>query len=128
VFDGSFFAYYEDVDLSLRLARAGWLFALDPRAVAYHEGSLTGRRTPWKRALWISRNRWRTLLKNFDGSFLRRRLGGLLRADLAHARAVGWAGVALPLLVWPAAAARALATRPESTRLTRFPVFSAGGK
>jgi hypothetical protein len=67
-------------------------------------------------------------LKNFDGSFLRRRLGGLLRADLAHARAVGWSGVALPLLVWPAAAARALATRPESTRLTRFPVFSAGGK
>lgn len=128
VFDGSFFAYYEDVDLSLRLARAGWRFALDPRAVAYHEGSLTGRRTPWKRALWISRNRWKTLLKNFDGSFLRRRLGGLLRADLAHARAVGWAGVALPLLVWPAAAAHALATRPEATRLTRFPVFSAGGK
>ncbi len=128
IFDGSFFAYYEDVDLSLRLARAGWRFALDPRAVAFHEGSLTGRRTPWKRALWTSRNRWRTLLKNFDGSFLRRRLGSLLRADLAHARAVGWAGVALPLLVWPAAAARALATRPESTRLTRFPVFSAAGK
>jgi GT2 family glycosyltransferase len=128
VFDGSFFAYYEDVDLSLRLARAGWRFLLDPQAVAYHEGSLTGRRTPWKRALWISRNRWRTLLKNFDRSFLRRRLGGLLRADLAHARAVGWPGLALPLLVWPAAAARALATRPEATRLTRFPSSSAGGK
>ena len=125
IFDGSFFAYYEDVDLSLRLARAGWRFALDSRAVAYHEGSLTGRRMPWRRALWTSRNRWRTLLKNFDRSFLVRRLGSLLRADLAHARALGWAGIALPILVWPAAAVRALAVRSEPTRLTGFPVFSA---
>jgi GT2 family glycosyltransferase len=128
IFDGSFFAYYEDVDLSLRLARAGWRFALDPEAVAYHEGSLTGRRMPWRRALWTSRNRWRTLLKNFDRSFLRRRLGNLLRADLAHARSIGWPGIALPILVWPAAAARALATRSEPTRLTGFPVFLNTGK
>jgi GT2 family glycosyltransferase len=128
IFDGSFFAYYEDVDVALRLARAGWRFALDPEAVAFHEGSLTGRRTPWRRALWISRNRWRTLLKNFDRSFLRRRLGDLLRADLAHARAVGWSGIALPILVWPAAAARALVIRPEPTKLTRFPVSSIAGK
>jgi len=132
IFDGSFFAYYEDVDLSLRLSRAGWKFALEPGAIAHHEGSLTGRRTPWRRALWISRNRWRTLLKNFDRSFLARRLGGLLRADLAHARAVGWPGILLPFLIWPAAVVRALATRPEPGRLTRFPVFPAtpslGGK
>ena len=32
-FDGSYFAYYEDVDLSLRLARGGWRFICDPRAV-----------------------------------------------------------------------------------------------
>ncbi|MGH9442389.1 MAG: glycosyltransferase family 2 protein [Thermoanaerobaculia bacterium] len=128
VFDSSFFAYYEDVDLSLRLAREGWRFTLDPGAVAYHEGSLTGRRTPWRRALWTSRNRWKTLLKNFDRSFLRRRLGSLLSADLAHARAVGWPGIARPVLVWPAAAIRALATRPEATRLTGFPVCSAAGK
>src|SRR5258705_530342 len=65
VFDNAFFAYYEDVDLSLRLRRAGWRFACDPRAVARHEGSRTGRRTPFRRALWTARNRWRTLFQNF---------------------------------------------------------------
>ena len=56
VFEPSFFAYYEDVDLSLRLARAGWRFACDPAAVARHEGSQTGSRTPWKRAIWVARS------------------------------------------------------------------------
>jgi GT2 family glycosyltransferase len=128
IFDESFFAYYEDVDLSLRLARAGWKFALDPGAIAFHEGSLTGRRTPWRRARWISRNRWRTLIKNFDRSFLAHRLGDLLRADLAHAKAIGLAGIALPVVVWPAAAARAISARREPNRLTHFPMPFAAGK
>ncbi|HET9795501.1 MAG TPA: glycosyltransferase family 2 protein [Thermoanaerobaculia bacterium] len=121
VFDDSFFAYYEDVDLSLRLARSGWRFALDPEAIAFHRGSMTGGRTPWRRALWIAQNRWRTLLKNFDHAFLRRRLGDLLRADLAHARALGGAGWLLPLIVWPAAAWRALRERRKEPLLTGFP-------
>jgi GT2 family glycosyltransferase len=101
VFDGAFFAYYEDVDLSLRLARAGWRFACEPVAIARHEGSRTGRRTPFRRAFWTARNRWRTLFRNFDAALVARHLGPILRADLAHVRAVGWRGLALPLLVWP---------------------------
>jgi GT2 family glycosyltransferase len=120
-FDDSFFAYYEDVDLSLRLARSEWRFVLDPEAVAFHRGSMTGARTPWKRSLWIARNRWRTLLKNFDHAFLRSRLRDLLRADLAHARALGAAGWILPLVVWPAAAISALSPSRDASRLTRFP-------
>jgi len=102
VFDRAFFAYYEDVDLSLRLSRGGWRFVCDPDAVARHEGSRTGRRTPVRRALWTARNRWKTLFRNFDARLLARRLGPLLRADLAHARQLGWRGVLLPLCVWPA--------------------------
>ncbi len=121
VFDDSFFAYYEDVDLSLRLARAGWRFALDPEAIAFHHGSMTGARTPWRKALWTARNRWRTLLKNFDHGFLRRRLRDLLRADLAHARALGAAGWLLPLIVWPGAAWNALTEPRKEPLLTGFP-------
>jgi GT2 family glycosyltransferase len=128
IFDDSYFAYYEDVDLSLRLARAGWKFALDPEAVAFHEGSMTGSRTPWRRALWTARNRWRTLLKNFDRSFLRRELKGLLRADLAHARTLGLAGVALLAAVWPAALVRSLREHPSEPLLTRFPAAPAALK
>jgi len=121
VFDAAFFAYYEDVDLALRLARSGWRFACDPRAVARHEGSRTGRRTPFRRAFWTARNRWRTLFRNFTPGLVARRLPALLRADLAHARAVGWTGLALPLLVWPRLPWMALRSGEEVGRLTRWP-------
>jgi GT2 family glycosyltransferase len=125
-FEGSFFAYYEDVDLSLRLARAGWRFLCDPRAIARHEGSRTGRRTPFRRAFWTSRNRWRTLFRNFAPGLLARHLGPLLSADLAHARKIGWKGLALPLLVWPRLPLMALRLRAEPGRLSRFPGPGAG--
>jgi len=121
VFDGDFFAYYEDVDLALRLARAGWRFVCDPRAIARHEGSRTGRRTPWRRAFWTARNRWRTLFRNFSPKLIRRSLPALLRADLAHARAVGAGGLALPLLVWPRLPWMAWRSAGERGRLTAWP-------
>ena len=121
VFDDAFFAYYEDVDLSLRLARAGWRFACDPAAVARHEGSRTGRRTPFRRALWTARNRWRALFRNFEPRLLARRLPALLRADLAHARAAGLGGLALPLLVWPRLPWIAWRSAGETRRLGAWP-------
>jgi N-acetylglucosaminyl-diphospho-decaprenol L-rhamnosyltransferase len=65
-FEPSFFAYYEDADLSLRLARGGGKFACVPAARARHAGSLTGRRRPelmWRRLLT---NRIRTLRRNVE--------------------------------------------------------------
>jgi GT2 family glycosyltransferase len=121
VFDGAFFAYYEDVDLSLRLCRSGWRFVCDPRAVARHEGAHTGRRTPFRRAFWTARNRWRTLFRNFTPGLIARHLPALLRADLSHVRAVGWTGIVLPLLVWPRLPVQALRARHEPGRLERWP-------
>ncbi len=121
VFDRAYFAYYEDVDLSLRLLRAGWRFACDPAAVARHEGSRTGGRTPVKRALWTVRNRWRTLFRNFEPRLLTKNLPALLRADLAHAKELGWKGAVLPLLVWPAVPGMAFRSRNQSRRLSAWP-------
>lgn len=124
VFENAFFAYYEDVDLSLRLTRSGWRFACDPAAVARHEGSRTGRRTPWRRAVWTARNRWRTLFRNFDPALLRSHIGPLLSADLAHVKRLGWRGAVLPLLVWPALPLWALRSRGQRHRLSSWPVTS----
>lgn len=129
VFDSSFFAYYEDVDLSLRLTRAGWRFACDPAAIARHEGSRTGSRTPWKRAKWLARNRWRTLFRNFDSGLVRREIPGLLRADLAHARTLGWRAPIFLMSVWPrlpfaaraAGASGAVGMAGGLRRLTEWP-------
>jgi len=53
----AFFAYLEDVDLALRLRRAGYSAVFVPDAVAWHEGSMsTGRRSPLKEFL-VGRNR-----------------------------------------------------------------------
>lgn len=120
-FDDRFFAYYEDVDLSLRLSRAGWRFACDPLAVAWHEGSRTGRRTPFRRAVWTARNRWRTLLGNFERELLTRNLPRLLRADLAHARKLGPKGALLPLLVWPLLPVLAFRARGKRRLLPAWP-------
>jgi GT2 family glycosyltransferase len=127
VFDRAFFAYYEDVDLSLRLARAGWRFLCDPAARARHEGSRTGRRTPLRRALWTSRNRWRTLFRNFNAALLARRLGPLLQADLAHARQLGWKGALLPLLIWPVLPILAWRGHDGETPLTEWPTSEVVG-
>ena len=63
-FVGSFFAWYEDADLSLRLLRAGGRFACVPSARARHLGSATGRRIPELKWQLLLGNRARTLRRN----------------------------------------------------------------
>jgi GT2 family glycosyltransferase len=51
-FEPALFAYWEDVDLALRLRRAGWRSAFAPRAIALHRHSGTlGAATPLQRRL-----------------------------------------------------------------------------
>jgi GT2 family glycosyltransferase len=42
-FDESFFMYFEDVDLCLRLEAVGWQLTMEPRAVVCHAGGVAGR-------------------------------------------------------------------------------------
>jgi GT2 family glycosyltransferase len=57
VFDGGFFAYYEDVELSARLRAAGWSLRVLPVAKATHRGSQSASRVD---ARYLrTRNRYR---------------------------------------------------------------------
>ncbi len=102
-FAESFFAWYEDVDLSLRLRRAGARFACVPGARARHVGTATGRRRPVERWSRLFANRLRTLRRNFDPAALPARL----RIPAAGASL----GPAAEELGWPRALAVALGAR-----------------
>lgn len=84
VFDESFFAFYEDLDVAWRARRAGWKAAYRHLAVAYHArgGSSGEAGPPWRwRALrhrspevrfHVAKNRYLTILKNdTPGAYLR---------------------------------------------------------
>ena len=87
-FEESFFAYYEDVDLALRLARAGARFLCVPAARARHLGSATGRREPDARWRRLFANRLRTLRRNVKPELF---AGGLVPPGLKSAAAeLGW--------------------------------------
>jgi GT2 family glycosyltransferase len=61
-FDGTFFTYCEDIDLSLRLREAGYQIILEPEAAIYHyvgfsgsKTSVTGRYYMTRNHLWVLR-------------------------------------------------------------------------
>jgi len=73
-FDGSYFAYHEDVDLAWRLRLSGFQAYYTPRAVVRHVHSATGKsRSPFK-AFYVHRNHLFNLSKNLPLFFLLRAL------------------------------------------------------
>jgi hypothetical protein len=67
LFEPSFFAYWEDVDLSTRIARAGMRLAAIPDAVVTHLGNAsTGKGSPFVEFLQ-TRNAWLFLKRNAHG-------------------------------------------------------------
>lgn len=55
-FDSNFFAYFEDVDLSLRLKAAGFKFKLLRESIVYHMHSATGGKTNGFKEYYLTRN------------------------------------------------------------------------
>ncbi len=71
-FDPDFFAFYEDVDVALRLKKAGWKCMFVPSAVVYHYGSATAvTDSPFKTYL-LERNQYYYKIKNQPAKILLR--------------------------------------------------------
>ena len=115
VFPADFFAYHEELDLALRLARTGWECGVDGAALAWHAGGGSG---GMKRRMIRARyfaNHWLVSLRNEPWSALARELPYLLRGELQY-----WLPryVASPLAVI-AGATRALRRMPRARRFYR---------
>jgi GT2 family glycosyltransferase len=83
-FEGSFFAYYEDVDVAWRARMRGWRCMYAPAAVVTHHHSATARHASPLKYYWTGRNRVRVLARNATGSQLRRYGLAMLAFDLAY--------------------------------------------
>jgi N-acetylglucosaminyl-diphospho-decaprenol L-rhamnosyltransferase len=91
-FDGSYFMYGEDLDLSLRLRLAGWEVGVAGGAMVEHDYEFAKGESKW---FLLERNRWTTVLGVYPAALLFALLPALLAAEaaffLAAARG-GWLG------------------------------------
>lgn len=83
-FDGSFFAYLEDVDVAWRARALGWRCLYEPSAVVLHRHSATLGHGSSQKYFLSGRNRIRVLAKNADSRLLRRYGGLMIANDLAY--------------------------------------------
>lgn len=66
LFDQDFFAYEEDVDLSLRLDLSGYKTLFQPQAISYHTGGATSSKMGNLRARLDTRNWFYIIFKNYS--------------------------------------------------------------
>lgn len=71
-FNSTYFAYYEDVDLSLRLKSAGYSFFLIKNSIAYHIHSGTGGNNSYFKSYYLSRNLLLYIKYNIGNDFLKK--------------------------------------------------------
>ncbi|HXD72318.1 MAG TPA: glycosyltransferase family 2 protein [Vicinamibacterales bacterium] len=109
LFDADYFAYFEDVDIGVRLWEAGYRVVYCPEAeVAHHFSSTLGDESP-RKLLLVHGNRWRFLLKHFPATVLVR-MRGVAAADRQFADRLR---MGLPnVKLWIKVYLRALAAAP----------------
>ena len=85
LFEETFFAYFEDLDLGLRARLRGWEVRFAPRAVVRHDVSGTSSRIPWFRQYHNTRNLWWLVLRCVPAPML---TGVLARLALVQLKGV----------------------------------------
>ncbi len=70
LFDETFFAYYEDVDISFRAQLAGWKVYYNNRAIAYHERGGSSKKVPKMPTYQTFKNLPLLFIKNVPTPFL----------------------------------------------------------
>jgi GT2 family glycosyltransferase len=70
LFDETFFAYYEDMDISFRAQLSGWKVAYTPRAIAYHKQGATSSKMPGFGVYQTFKNLPLVYIKNVPKEFL----------------------------------------------------------
>jgi GT2 family glycosyltransferase len=113
LFDADYFAYFEDLDLGVRLWEAGYRVVYSPEAEVTHHFSSTLGDESFTKVLLVHSNRWRFILKNFPLGHLAR-VRTILPADrqFADRLRMGSANVRLWLRVY----LRVLAALPGALR------------
>ncbi|MFX1396072.1 MAG: glycosyltransferase family 2 protein [Promethearchaeota archaeon] len=90
LFEPLYYIYSEDLDVSWRTWLAGYKVIYVPTSIMYHkEGQIMGNTSPRKK-FWIERNKFRTILKNYQLKtlvkilplFTFRRFGSILKKTL----------------------------------------------
>jgi len=66
-FDGGYFMYFEDMDLCLRLARAGWSVVFEPRATVAHVVGGSTRSAPYRKVVDHHRSTLRFYRRRYAG-------------------------------------------------------------
>ena len=113
VFDASFFAYYEDVDLDWRAQRAGWQAYYEPGCLAYHRGHGSGGRKSIAIQRKAEKNRYLMIAKNDTLVAQLPHLGSLLLYEAWH-----FLKTLFRPALWPAYGAL-LACLPRAREYTR---------
>ena len=109
LFDADYFAYFEDLDLGVRLWEGGYRVVYAPGAEVTHHFSLTLGDESFGKILLIQSNRWRFIAKHFPlGRFARVR--SLFATDLHFAGRLRMG--ARNIKLWLKVYARALAMLP----------------
>lgn len=84
LFDESFFAYYEDVDLDFRMQLQGWKVLYVPSAICYHKRGAT-MKTMFRFAVKLQvRNRILYMVKNFPAKVILKKLPLIVASRLKN--------------------------------------------